>query len=220
MLGEGRPRAAGKRSSWHDSGRWPTSPVTAPCPPVGTSAASMAGTSDGADWSNGQDWRRTGPADLAGGLTRLQMGHSSCRLRVRQVMRKMPGRVGTDQPILRTPAATGRLRLASRARPQARRWVCLPVCRHGPGAHAGEFALASRALFLFLARMRVRARRSASAPWGERPRSRCDRRALWLWRGGGLRRESCARTAASARSAATHWCHSRSAMNGCRRRLR
>jgi hypothetical protein len=47
---------AGKRSSWHGSGRWPTSPMTAPCPPAGTSAASMAGTSDGADWSNGQDW--------------------------------------------------------------------------------------------------------------------------------------------------------------------
>lgn len=29
MPGEGRPGAAGKRSSWHDSGRWPTSPVTA-----------------------------------------------------------------------------------------------------------------------------------------------------------------------------------------------
>src|SRR5262249_11358836 len=86
---------------------------------------------------------RTGPADLAGGLTRLQMGHSSCRLRVGQVMRKMPGRVGADRPILRTPAATCRLRLASRARPRARRWVCLPVCRHGRGAHAGEFARAS-----------------------------------------------------------------------------
>src|SRR5262249_55823050 len=49
---------------------------------------------------------------------------------------------------------------------------------------------------------------------GGRPRSGCDRRALWLWRGGGLRRGACARTAASARSAATHWCHSRECHEG------
>ena len=61
----------------------------------------------------------------------------------------------------------------------------------------------------FLARMRVRARRSASARWGEGARE---------WVAIGLRfgvREvagcagSRARTAASARSAAIHWCHSR-----------
>ena len=164
---------------------------------------------------------RTGPADLAGGLTRLQMGHSSCRLRVGQVMRKMPGRVGADRPILRTPAATCRLRLASRARPQARRWVCLPVCRHGRGAHAGEFARASRALFLFLARMRVRARRSASAPWGEGAR---DRVAIGVRFGfgevagcaGGHARGRRLRRGVRRPTGAT----AGSAMNGCRRRLR
>jgi len=42
--------AAGKLRCWRGSGRWPTDPVTARCPPAGTSAASMVG------WSNGRDW--------------------------------------------------------------------------------------------------------------------------------------------------------------------
>jgi hypothetical protein len=143
MPGEGRPGAAGKRSSWHGSGRWPTSPVTAPCPPAGTSAASMAGTSDGADWSNGQDWlanwtrrpSRRSDTPPVGALSVPTTGASS-----------HAGDAGSHRRILRTRAATRRLRLASRARPQPRRWVCLPECRHGRGAYAGEFALASCAL--------------------------------------------------------------------------
>ena len=57
LMGRGRQGAAGERRCWRGSGRWPTVAVTARCPPAGTSAASMAGTSDGAGWSNGQDWQ-------------------------------------------------------------------------------------------------------------------------------------------------------------------
>src|ERR1700733_10650532 len=57
LMRRGREGAAGERSCWRGSGRWPTAAVTARSPPAGTSAASMAGTSDGADWSNGQDWQ-------------------------------------------------------------------------------------------------------------------------------------------------------------------
>jgi hypothetical protein len=48
LMGGGRQGAAGKRRCWRGSGRWSTAAVTARCPPAGTSAASMAGTSDGA----------------------------------------------------------------------------------------------------------------------------------------------------------------------------
>jgi hypothetical protein len=163
---------------------------------------------------------RTGPADLAGGLTRLRMGHSSCRLPVRQVMRKMPGRVGADRPILRTPAATCRLRLASRPRPQARRWVRLPVCRRRRGAHAGEFALASCALA-------VPGEDEGACPQerfgtlGVRaPGSGCDRRALVLRRGGGCARGMREGGGFGAECGDPLAATAGSAMNGCRRRLR
>jgi hypothetical protein len=171
MPGEGRLGAAGKRSSWRGSARWPTSPVTAPCPPAGTSAASMGGTSDGADWSNGQDWlanwtrrssrRSDTPPD--GALSVPATGASSHAEDAGSHRRRSAN--------LRTPAALRRLMLASRARPQPRRRVCLPVCRHGRGAYAGEFALASCALAV-PGEDEGASRRIASAPGGEGARDR------------------------------------------------
>ena len=52
----GRLGVAGKLRCWRGSGRWPTGPVTERCLLGGTSAASMAGTSGGAGWSNAQAW--------------------------------------------------------------------------------------------------------------------------------------------------------------------